>query len=230
MTGLDLETFLHLLRADLGAWATLGVAGVGLALLVWSSWRSRRVLRRCLVLSLAAHLGLVMYGSTVPAVRKAIRGGTADPTDREHIRQIRVAPLVESGATTATAGRAEGANVSSEEPRLELAASAPTLADPQLRVARPPVADGQATATAPGPLPGPPVAVATVTPRPRPLRPRTPGGGPPARVRPGRRRAPAGSRGPGSARPDRTGSDDGCALPPRPPIGPIGRFLPTAMG
>ena len=97
MTGLDLETFLHLLRADLGAWATLGVAGVGLALLVWSSWRSRRVLRRCLVLSLAAHLGLVMYGSTVPAVRKAVRGGTADPTDREHIRQIRVAPLVESG-------------------------------------------------------------------------------------------------------------------------------------
>ncbi len=43
LTGLDLETFLLLLRADLGAWVTLGLAGVGLALLVWSSWGSRRV-------------------------------------------------------------------------------------------------------------------------------------------------------------------------------------------
>ncbi len=166
MTGLDLETFLHLLRADLGAWAALGGAGVGLALLVWSSWRSRRVLRRCLVLSLAVHLGLVMYGSTVPAIRKAVRGGTAEPADREHIRRIRVAPLRESAATRAAAGKAEGANGSPTGPRLELAATAPALADPQLRVDRPPIADGPANASALGPLPGPPVAMLAATPRP----------------------------------------------------------------
>ena len=68
MTGLDLESFLLLLRADLTTWVVLGLATLGLAVLVWSSWRSRRALRNCLVLSLAAHLGLVLYGSTIPAV------------------------------------------------------------------------------------------------------------------------------------------------------------------
>ena len=58
MTGLDLESFLLLLRADLGVWLMLGLAILGLAFLVWSSWSSRRALRNCLVLSLAAHLAL----------------------------------------------------------------------------------------------------------------------------------------------------------------------------
>ena len=68
MTGLDLESFLLLLRADLTTWVVLALATMGLAFMVWSSWRSRRALRNCLVLSLAAHLGLVLYGSTIPAV------------------------------------------------------------------------------------------------------------------------------------------------------------------
>src|SRR5205823_5735723 len=97
MTGLDLESFLLLLRADLSAWVVLGLASLGLALLIWSCWGSRRALRKCLVLSLAAHLGLVLYGSTIPAVRLAIPGGTPDAAHRPHIRKIRVAPLVESG-------------------------------------------------------------------------------------------------------------------------------------
>src|SRR5437764_1356613 len=127
MTGLDLESFLLLLRADLSAWVVLGVATLGLALLVWSCWGSRRALRKCLVLSLAAHLGLVLYGSTIPAVRLAIRGGTPDAVERSHIRKIRVAPLVESGrppSPDATAldsgmpGRA-GSETRSPAPRLE---------------------------------------------------------------------------------------------------------------
>src|SRR6516162_3329653 len=65
MTGLDLESFLLLLRADLTTWMLVGLATIGIALLVWSCWRSRRALRKCLVLSLAAHFGLVLYGSTI---------------------------------------------------------------------------------------------------------------------------------------------------------------------
>src|SRR5258708_3420263 len=43
MTGLDLEGFLHLLRADLGVLATVGLIAVGLALLTWTTWGSSRV-------------------------------------------------------------------------------------------------------------------------------------------------------------------------------------------
>jgi len=56
MTGLNLESFLHLLRADVGVWSTLGVIAFLLALMTWTSWGSRRVLRKCLVLSVASHL------------------------------------------------------------------------------------------------------------------------------------------------------------------------------
>lgn len=167
MNGLDLETFLLLSRADLGAWIALAAAGVGLALLVWSSWGSRRVLRSCLALSLGAHVGLVIYGSTVPAVRKVVRGGTSDPSDREHIRRIRVAPLVESGPSPTTTRRPGGGQTASTGSRLELAASPPTLADPELRVDRPPIAENKPLVSTAGPLPGPPPAMAAATPRPR---------------------------------------------------------------
>src|SRR3954469_17958816 len=66
MTGLNLETFLRLLRADLGAWASLGAIVFVLALMTWTSWGSRKVLRKCLVLSVVAHVGLALFGSTLP--------------------------------------------------------------------------------------------------------------------------------------------------------------------
>ena len=220
MTGLDLETFLLLLRADLGAWATLGVAGVGLALLVWSSWGSRRVLRRCLVLSLAAHLGLVIYGSTVPAVRKVVRGGT--PTRRTGSTSDRSGWLrwwSPVGRRTDRPWR-RGADVSSDGPRLELAASAPTLADPRSGspVRRSPMAgqrrrsraaarsagrDGHGDATSVRSGPEPPAT------GPRPESDAVGGGPPPAPAAP----APA-----DLAELDRTTT---AALPLRPPVGPI---------
>ncbi len=95
MTGLDLESFLLLLRADLTAWGMLGLTSLGLVLVVWVCWGSRRALRKCLVLSLAAHLGMVLFGSTVPAVQLAIRGESIKSADRSHVRRIRVAPLVD---------------------------------------------------------------------------------------------------------------------------------------
>ena len=93
MNGLDLESFLLLLRADLGAWALLGLGTLILGLLVWVSWGSRKVLRKCLALSIVAHAGLALYGSTVPSVFRAFRAGARDPADGAHIRQIRVSPV-----------------------------------------------------------------------------------------------------------------------------------------
>ena len=76
MTGLNLESFLHLLRADFGAWVTLGLIAVVLALMAWTSWGSRRALRKCLVLSVVAHFGLALYGGTVPVTLFGIRPDT----------------------------------------------------------------------------------------------------------------------------------------------------------
>src|SRR3954469_21259920 len=102
MTGLNLESFLHLLRAYFGAWATLGLIAVVLALMAWTSWGSRRALRKCLVLSVIAHFGLALYGGTVPGVILAIHPDEETPTER--IRQIKVLP------STDLTGEAEGAS------------------------------------------------------------------------------------------------------------------------
>jgi len=101
MTGLDLESFLELTQADLSTWAVLGLASLGTVLVAWLCWGSRRVLRKCLVLSLAAHLGLAFYGSTVPAVIWAVNPDRRDTTSQAHIREIRVAPFVESAQPSA---------------------------------------------------------------------------------------------------------------------------------
>jgi hypothetical protein len=140
MTGLDLESFLLLLRADLTTWMVLGLATIGLALLVWSCWRSRRALRKCLVLSLAAHLGLVVYGSTIPTLMWALGPDRREGQDRAHIRQIRVAPLVETSSSNARP-RSNAGPTGSRLERWDLAAASLKLADGSLRVAQPRVDD-----------------------------------------------------------------------------------------
>src|SRR5271166_4148738 len=117
--GLDLESFLLLMRADLGAWALLGLGTLVLGLMAWLSWGSRRALRKCLALSVVAHAVLVLYGSTVPSVFRALSSVSRDPSRGQHIRQIRVSPVaikgepptgnrVESGAVEGTDTLANG--------------------------------------------------------------------------------------------------------------------------
>src|SRR5206468_1702600 len=96
MTGLNLEGFLHLLRADLGAWATLGLIAGVLALMAWTSWGSRRALRKCLVLSVLAHFGLALYGGTVPVVMLALKANDDPAEDDSRIRSIKVSSWTES--------------------------------------------------------------------------------------------------------------------------------------
>jgi hypothetical protein len=148
MTGLDLESFLRLLQADLTSWATMGLATVGLVLLVWSSWGSRRALRKCLIISLAAHLGLVLYGSTNSAVLSALDAGRRNSVGEAQLRRIRVAPSVdasESAGIQPTAAKARlklaNAEVKSSALRWDFLPAERTPADASLRVDRPQVAD-----------------------------------------------------------------------------------------
>ena len=101
MTGLNLESFLHLLRADFGAWATLALIALVLALMTWTSWGSHRALRKCLVLSVAAHLGIVLYGSAYPMLLFAFHPKDKTDAARERIRQIRVSPWTEGAGRSA---------------------------------------------------------------------------------------------------------------------------------
>jgi hypothetical protein len=145
MTGLDLESFLRVSRADLGAWLVLGLVALALALFVWSCRGSRRALRKCLVLSLFVHCGLVLYGSTIPSVRWLFGADSRDLARRVHIRQIRVTPLVaaprfaslEPGGSAKPAALARTDAERINEPRWELAASPVGLANVALHIPRP---------------------------------------------------------------------------------------------
>lgn len=87
MTGLNLEPFLRLLRADLGVWISLGSIIAVLGLMAWTSWGSRRALRKCLFLSIAAHVGLVLYGGRL---NSAGAGDGGEDSPGERIRSIRI--------------------------------------------------------------------------------------------------------------------------------------------
>jgi hypothetical protein len=173
MTGLDLESFLLLLRADLTTWMVLVLATIGLAILVWSCWRSRRVLRKCLVLSLAAHLGLVLYGSTIPTVMWTLDPDRRNAEDRSHIRQIRVAPLVDASSSSARPRSSTGPTGSRTE-RWDLAAASLKLADRSLRVAQPLVDDKASGLLGPEATASPLTAVAKATPEGKGLAPALP--------------------------------------------------------
>ncbi len=177
MTGLDLESFLLLLRADLGVWLMLGLAILALAFLVWSSWRSRRALRNCLVVSLAAHLALLIFGSTVPGLRSALSPNRRDRTDRPHIREIRVAMLADPAAYRAgqslgsslTTKRKDDGPTSARGARLDLVDLPLHLADPHLQVGRPAAAEAMASLLKPDLVEKTPAAVASAVPKSSPL-------------------------------------------------------------
>jgi len=120
MTGLDLESFLLMLRADLGGWALLVVGSLMLALLVWVSWGSRQAIRRCLALSVAAHVGLVLGGSNLPVVLRTFDPRASRAETREHIRRIKVSPvpLAAPSEFPEAGGESEAPARPSDPPRL----------------------------------------------------------------------------------------------------------------
>jgi hypothetical protein len=105
MTGLNLETFLRLLKADLGIWVSLGVIAVILAVMTWTSWGSKRALRKCLFLSITVHLGLIFYGASSPAVLKALRLDGSSKKVVKVERRVRVTPVVAEKPSNGTKGQ-----------------------------------------------------------------------------------------------------------------------------
>jgi len=164
MTGLDLESFLHLLRADLGAWLSVGAVALLLALMTWTSWGSRRALRKCLGLSIAVHGGLILYWFLHPNLLLALQPDGAEPR-HVGIRQIQVTPVADrpdAPAGPSVEGLARRRLAAWDRPAESLA-----LADRPLRAPR-------FASAAPEPeradAPGPELAAAEVSP-PEPAAP-----------------------------------------------------------
>ncbi len=132
MTGLDLESFLQLLRADVGAWASLGLVLVVLALMTWTSWGSRRALRKCLVLSITAHVGLLLYGSTFPAVAALLREKPDSFEDAPPVR-VQLAPTPSGTLADASEVRGRDGKSSRAVAAWDRAGDSAGLADPTIR-------------------------------------------------------------------------------------------------
>ena len=175
MTGLDLESFLLLLRADLSVWLLLGLSTAGLGLLVWASWSSRRALRNCLVLSLSAHLAFVVFGSAFPGIVWRLTPNRRQPHERSHIREIRVAALVEPDGSRRSDSMVSSGSVDaklkgdekakSQAPRWDLLDVPLPIADPQLRVGRPSELDQRTPELQPKLAENVPPAAAVATPK-----------------------------------------------------------------
>ncbi|APW63625.1 prenyltransferase/squalene oxidase repeat-containing protein [Paludisphaera borealis] len=166
--GLDLESFLLLLRADLGAWAFLGLVSLLLAILVWVSWGSRKALRKCLALSIAAHAGLLVGGTSMPAVMKALHPTPIDAESEPHIRRIKVSPSPSDASTrsggaesTASVGDASRPAVVGPVDRLE---EPVVLAMQRLPTSRPDQEASTVRAPLPESQPQPPLAIDEATP------------------------------------------------------------------
>ena len=134
MTGLNMESFLRLLRADLGAWVSLGAIAVVLALMTWTSWGSRRALWKCLVLSVVVHLGLLLYGGAVGALLHLLKiegRGVARPV--EVVERVRISPVADDGGRASGVGGTAGRKVEAwDRDRSPLA-----LAETEARTPRP---------------------------------------------------------------------------------------------
>lgn len=190
-TGLDLESFLLLLRADLSTLSLYALGILVLGLMLWLSWGSRRALRRCLAISVAAHVVLAVYGSTVPSFFRAIGPSLRDDPRQTHIREIRVLPVALPPKTSAPGGASLAPPAS--RPEKPTPGASPDIAAESLRLA-----DARQTAgiddrrQAPGPSPAmsstsqslPPLAFRQTTPSvslpPSAVKPeaRSAGGGP----------------------------------------------------
>ena len=105
MEGLDLELLLRLWRADFGAWAGLAFAAAVMALLTWTSWGSKRALRKCLIASVVLHFGIIAYGGRFTLLHG---DGAGDAESRRpRLRNVEIAPI------GAEARAAHGSNVGS---------------------------------------------------------------------------------------------------------------------
>jgi hypothetical protein len=171
MNGLDLESFLYLLRADLAAWFTLAVIVVLLALMSWTSWGSRRALRKCLILSIAAHLGFVIFGGSYTLRVLAIRP-TEDEGSKPRIRAISILPRLEGPETagyTSPDGKSGRRVAAWDRPGAALA-----VADPKLRPRASDVVDPEPIQRSESPKAVEMAKAAPESPLPNPERPAPP--------------------------------------------------------
>lgn len=72
MNGLDLEPFLKFVQTDIAVWLLLVLALLVMVIAIWAGAGSHKALRKCLILSIVAHILLVRYGEPVEWTRSGL--------------------------------------------------------------------------------------------------------------------------------------------------------------
>ena len=72
MNGLDLEPFLKFVQTDIAVWLLLVLGLLVMVVAIWAGAGSHKALRKCLILSIVAHILLVRYGEPVEWTRSGL--------------------------------------------------------------------------------------------------------------------------------------------------------------
>lgn len=146
MNGLDLDLFLRLIRFDQNlvtvAVLTVVVLGIG----VWAGFGSRKLLRKCLILSIVSHLLLVRYGQPLEWAKAGVVGSIGAGSVEAEQESVPVEPGIRSLEIVdlTVAGEAGGAGNGSRPGNggggvlpSEISQSLPSFVSETLRIERP---------------------------------------------------------------------------------------------
>ena len=72
MNGLDLDLFLRIVQTDFTAWLLVALAIIAILVTVWAGAGTHKALRKCIMLSVVAHVLLMRYGKPVEFTRSGL--------------------------------------------------------------------------------------------------------------------------------------------------------------
>ena len=72
MNGLDLDLFLRIVQTDFTAWLLVALAIIAILVTVWAGAGTHKALRKCIMLSVVAHVLLMRYGKPVEFARSGL--------------------------------------------------------------------------------------------------------------------------------------------------------------
>ncbi len=96
MNGLDLDLYLRMLQFDRSTLVLAAVVLTALGAGIWAGFGSRKLLRKCLILSVVSHVLIVRYGQPTQWVRASLGNGLGDSTNAARGEAAPLPPGIQS--------------------------------------------------------------------------------------------------------------------------------------